>query len=95
MAGSFRAGGAYYKSDDSKRAEQQEAICGERLEKTPTLARRCGTTVGGDLTREIGTYTLDVIFEDTCYSFAMLDVFLCYDRQVANLISVVGHEIFE
>lgn len=45
--------------------------------------------------REAGTYSLDMIFEYASYCFAMLNVFFCYDRQVANLISIVGHEIFE
>jgi hypothetical protein len=36
-----------------------------------------------------------MIFKDASYSFAVLDIFLRYDRQVANLIAVIGHEIFE
>jgi len=36
-----------------------------------------------------------MIFEHASYCFAMLNILFCYDRQVANLISIVGHEIFE
>ena len=45
--------------------------------------------------REAGTYTLDMIFKHTSYRFTMLNIFFCYDRQIANLISIVGHEIFQ
>ena len=45
--------------------------------------------------KEVGTHTLDMIFEYASYSFAMLDIFFCYDRQVANLIAVIGYKVFE
>jgi hypothetical protein len=53
--------------------------------------RRWSGTDGG----KAGTYTLDMILEHASYRFTMLNIFFCYDRQVANLIPIVGHEIFE
>jgi hypothetical protein len=36
-----------------------------------------------------------MILKDAGYGFAMLDVFFRYDRQVANLIAVVGYKVLE
>jgi hypothetical protein len=54
-----------------------------------------GTEVGSDTERKITTYTLNMILKDAGYGFAMLDVFFRYDRQVANLIAVVGYKVLE
>ena len=45
--------------------------------------------------RKISTYTLDMVLKNAGYGFAMLDIFSRYDRQVANLISVVGYKVLE
>ena len=53
---------------------------GETGEDTNLCQKMWGAAVEGGLTGEVGTYTLDVILEDACYGFTVLDVFLCYDR---------------
>ena len=45
--------------------------------------------------RKTSTYTLDMVLKNAGYGFAMLDIFSRYDRQVTNLISVVGYKVLE
>ena len=78
------------------REENDRRAYGRDCGKCTICARRGGSAmVGVKSTTEMGTYTLNMIFEDASYSFAMLNVFFRYDRQVANLIAVIGHEVFE